>query len=167
MNVEKLKALGQRLACLAADYSRGPKREMLLDPALYAFLISTGRKVKRQWHADLPGYDRPPRIDFRIGGSNAVLLEFAVRPPGGGSNLHGSQNESELRKLTRFGNKTAKLRALLLIDLSPWPITREKLKATYDKVHVGRGNFDRNPVKIVYAHAEFTYAFKWSPYKTI
>ena len=166
MNVREIEKLGQRLVSLAKDYSGGPEREMRLDPALYAFLLCTGRKVDRQWHANLPGYDRSPRIDFRIGGSNPVLLEFAVRRPSGGSSLYGSQNQSELRKLARFGKSSAKLRALLLVDLSPWPIEKAKLRATYDKVHCGRGRFKRSPVKVIYTCSDSAYSFKWDPYKT-
>jgi hypothetical protein len=97
MNVKRLTAIGQDIARLVRDYHAGPKREMLIDPALYAWLRATGRTVERQFHAYLPGSKRPPRIDFRLKGPNAVLIEFAVRPPIGGGELYGSQNQQELR----------------------------------------------------------------------
>jgi hypothetical protein len=165
MNIAKLAKIGQDIARLAGDYHGGPKREMLIDPALYAYLRSTGRSVERQFHANLPSARKPPRIDFRVLGPNAVLLEFAVRPPVGGSQLYGSQNRSELYKLCRFDNTQAKLRALLLIDLSPHPLAATSLKPTYDKVNAGPGKFPRSPVKVIYTHADLTYSFKWSPFK--
>jgi hypothetical protein len=166
MTVQQLQHIGQRLTKLAHDYAGGPKREMLIDPALYAWFLATTPSVARQYHVHLPGLVNPARIDFRIGGPNPVLVEFAVRPPGGASQLYGSQNKDELRKLTRFSNQKAKLRALLLIDLHQDPIVKESLKATYDKVHAGFGNFDRHPVKVIYTHREDAYSFKWSPFKS-
>lgn len=149
---------------MVRDYHAGPKREMLIDPALYAYLRATGRPVSRQFHAHLPNAQRPPRIDFRVGGSNPVLIEFAVRPPEGGSQLYGSQNRTELHKLCRFSNQQAKLRALILIDLAREPLSQDNLKLTYDKIHAGRGRFQRHPVKVIYAHADATCSFKWSPF---
>lgn len=165
MNVTKLTAIGQDIARLVGDYHGGPTREMLIDPALYAYLRATGRRVDRQHHAHLPGAKRPARIDFRVGGSNPVLIEFAVRPPHGMGELYGSQNRSELHKLCRFSNTQAKLRALLLIDLAPTPLAQRALEATYDAVHAGPGRFTRYSVKVIYVHAHTTYAFKWSPFK--
>jgi hypothetical protein len=165
MNVQNLRHIGQDLARLVRDYHGGPKREMLIDPALYAWLRAAGRTVERQFHAHLPRAKRPPRIDFRIKGPNAVLLEFAVRPPNGGGELYGSQNTKELRKLTRFSNNAAKLRALLLIDLHHAAHDIASLKASYDRINAGRGHFARHPVKVIYAHAELTHVFKWDPFK--
>jgi len=166
MNIDTLKDIGQDLANMLNDYSNGPRREMLIDPALYAYLRGSARKVERQYHAHLPGAKRPPRIDFRIGGANPVLLEFAVRPPRGGGQLYGSQNKPELWKLCRFSNTQAKLRALLLIDLHDQPLTKTVLKPTYDEIHAGRGKFSRYPVQVIYAALHETYSFKWSPYKS-
>lgn len=166
MTVATLQSIGQQVAALTVDYHGGPKREMLIDPALYAWFLASGRSVERQYHAHLPGAQRPPRIDFRLKGSNPVLVEFAVRPPSGASQLYGSQNRDELRKLTRFTNARARLRALLLIDLHKNSIPKAQLKATYDKVHAGKGKFKRSPVKVIYAHRDTAYSFKWSPFKT-
>ena len=169
MNVATLQKIGQDIARMVQDYSGGPRREMLIDPAVYAYLRATadGRGVERQYHAHLPNQQRPARIDFRVKNPNAVLIEFAVRPPRGGGHLCGSQNLSELRKLTRFSNVAAKLRALLLIDLAADPYDLASLKATYDETHAGKGRFVRYPVKVIYAHAKVAFAFKWDPYKAV
>jgi hypothetical protein len=166
VNIHTLTNIGLDIAHMIRDYHGGPTREMLIDPALYAYLRATGRSVERQFHAHLPGAKKPPRIDFRIKHPNPVLIEFAVRPPGGGAQLYGSQNKPELRKLCRFDNARAKLRALLLIDLAAQPIAESALKATYDAIDAGRGQFKRFPVKVVYTHVALAYAFKWSPFKT-
>jgi hypothetical protein len=169
MNVTQLKAIGQDIARLVRDYHGGPKREMLIDPALYVYLRLTarGRSVERQFHAHLPKQKRPARVDFRVKNPNAVLIEFAVRPPKGGGHLYGSQNRPELFKLTRFSNVSAKLRALLLIDLGQEPYDRVSLKKTYDEINAGRGKFKRHPVKVIYAHADKAFAFKWNPYRAV
>ncbi len=165
MNIGTLKTIAQNLIRLLGEYSNGPKREMLIDPALYAYLCGSGRRVARQHPAHLPGSKRSPRIDFRIGGSNPILIEFAVRPPRGGGQLYGSQNKPELWKLCRFSNSQAKLRALLLMDLHSASLPLDVLKPTYDGIHAGRGKFSRHPVQVLYASAHETYSFKWSPYK--
>lgn len=152
---------------MVQDYHGGPKREMLIDLGLYAYLRASGRSVERQFHAHLPGARKPPRIDFRVKHPNPVLIEFAVRPPHGIAHLYGSQNKTELRKLCRFNNAKAKLRALLLIDLAPKPHTLASLKASYDAIDAGRGRFQRYPVKVIYAHADETFSFKWSPFRTV
>ena len=165
MNVTALKNIGQDIARMLADYTNGPKREMLIDPALYAYLRGSGRSVERQFHAHLPGAKRPPRIDFRIRGPNPVLIEFAVRPAIGGGQLYGSQNKTELWKLCRFSNAQAKLRALLLIDLYEDPISKDALKNTYNEIHAGSGKFPRYPIKVIYTHSSEAYSFNWSPFK--
>jgi hypothetical protein len=164
VNQRSLQDLAKEVVALVDDYHGGPKREMLIDPALYALLRArTGQKVSRQYHAHLPQAKRPPRIDFRVGGPNPVLIEVAVRPPGGRSELYGSQNKAELRKLTRFPNQRAKLRALLLIDLKKQPIEKADLKATYAKVSAGPGKFNRSSVRVIYVHASQSYSFRWAP----
>ena len=167
MNVTTLKKIGHSIAVMVEDYSGGPSREMLIDPAVYAYLRATakGRGVERQYHAHLPNQQRPARVDFRVKSPNPVLIEFAVRLAKGGGQLCGSQNVTELRKLTRFSNVAAKLRALLLIDLAKVPYDLAFLKSTYDQIHAGRGRFARHPVKVIYAHAKKTFAFKWNPYR--
>ena len=169
MNVVTLQNIGSDIARMVEDYSGGPRREMLIDPAVYDYLRATagGCGVERQYHAHLTNQQRPARIDFRVKNPNAVLIEFAVRPPSGGGHLCGSQNLLELRKLTRFSNVAAKLRALLLIDLAKVAYDLPSLKATYDEIHAGKGRFTRYPVKVIYVHASRAFAFKWDPYKAV
>ena len=95
------------------------------------------------------------------------MIEFAVRPPEGGVQLYGSQNTTELRKLCRFDNASAKLRALLLIDLAKIPYKESTLRATYNGIDAGRGRFNRFPVKVIYTHADEAFTFKWSPFRTV
>jgi len=92
-----------------------------------------------------------------------VVIEFAVRPPNGGATLYGSQNSTELRKLCRVTQASARLRVLLLMDLSPDPILRENLKPTYDVQSSGPGNFIRHSVRVVYVHSTSRYNFLWQP----
>lgn len=169
MNIRRLKDIGLELTAIAADYrgAGGPTREMLIDPALYALLRSSAGGAQRQYPAHLPNAKRCPRIDFRVGGPNPVLIEFAVRSPQGGGTLYGSQNKPELSKLTRFGNHVARLRALLLVDLYHNPHSLAELKATYDVINAGRGKFARYPVQIIYAHASAVYSFRWNPLRHV
>ena len=136
---------------------------MLLDPILYGYLQGRFGGMSRQHWVHIHGRQRPHRIDFRIGGNNPIVIEFAVRPPDGGTTLYGSQNRSELRKLARVSRATARLRVLLLIDLSPTPILRVKLEPTYDDQNAGRGNFTRHSVRVIYVHTQSTYNFLWQP----
>ena len=150
---------------MLADYSSGPEREMRLDPMVYGFLQGRHGHMSRQFYVRFHGAKRPKRIDFRYGTSNPAVIELAVRPPTGGSQLHGSQTESELRKLTRVPQAKAKRRILLLLDLYRSPLDEAKLKATYDSIHAGRGNFKRHSVRVIYVHRDSTYDFLWWPKK--
>src|SRR5207245_1508894 len=120
-------------------------------------------RISRQHPVYLYGSERPQRIDFRYGGPNPVVIEFAVRPRDGGGQLYGSQNESELRKLTRVNQTEAKLRVLLLVDLANAPIAESELKPTYDGINAGPGNFTRMPVRVIYVHDQQSYNFIWRP----
>lgn len=135
---------------------------MALDPVLYALLGAHGSQVSRQYKAHLPGSKRIRRIDFRVGGTNPTLLEFACRPAHGASELYGPTNTTELQKLCRFPSTKARLRALLLLDLCDSHLPRTTLVASYSNVTAGPGNFNRSPVQVVYVHKDHTYSFKWS-----
>jgi hypothetical protein len=77
---------------------------------------------------------------------------------------NGSQNVSELRKLCKIPFSKARRRVLLLLDPSRLePIEKRKLKASYDQVGSGRGNFTRETVTIVYVHPQLEYSFRWNP----
>ena len=166
MNIAELSVAAKEVLTLLGKYHNAPHREMLIDPVLFAYLRGKHPPVERQHYVYRYGSERPQRIDFRTGGTNPVVLEFAVRPPVGGGHLLGSQNTSELRKLCRVTRTSARLRALLLMDLYHEPIERKNLQATYAAVNAGRGRFQRNPVRVVYVHPDLSYSFAWDPYRT-
>jgi len=165
VNIKQLTEAGVEILRMLGDYHNPPHREMLIDPMLYAYLRGHFSSVARQHHVRVNGGNRPKRIDFRVGGSNPVVLELAVRPPTGGGHLLGGQNVSELRKLCKVSTRQAKLRALLLIDLYSSHYTKERLKESYDPVHAGPGKFERYPVRVVYVHMQNRFSFSWSPFK--
>jgi hypothetical protein len=165
MNIEQLTHVGSEILKLLSDYHNAPHREMLIDPVLYAYLRAKYPNVSRQHHVAVYGSLRPKRIDFRVGGSNPVVLELAVRPPAGGGQLLGQQNSSELRKLCKVSTTQARLRALLLIDLHSSNYLKGHLKESYDQVNAGRGRFERNPVRVVYVHSANKFSFAWSPFQ--
>jgi hypothetical protein len=111
------------------------------------------------------GRPRPQRIDYRYGGSNPAVIEFAVRPATGGPQLYGSQNRSELRKLTRVPQSKARRRYLLLLDLYRSAIDSLALKPTYDLVHAGQGRFQRHSVRVIYVSSSLQYNFLWRPFR--
>ena len=166
MNIEQVTEAGVQILHLQDDYYRPPaQREMLIDPILYAYMKGKFGSVTRQHHVAVYGSQRPKRIDFRVGGSNPVVLELAVRPPTGGGHLLGGPNTSELRKLCKVSTTQAKLRVLLLIDLYSNNYTKDKLKDSYDVIHAGPGKFERNAVRVVYVHMNNRFNFSWSPYQ--
>lgn len=147
---------------LRNDYASPPSREMTLDFPLYAYLEGRFGKMSRQLSVTAAGATK--RIDYRSGGHNPVVIEFAVRPPQGGGHLYGSQNQSELAKLTRVPQTKARTRVLLLLDLSRYLIAEEQLKPTYDSLNAGRGRFARKSVRVVYVNEEASYDFLWWPH---
>lgn len=165
MNIVELTDSARKVVSLVQEYSGNHvgRREMLLDPILYSYLRGRFNNLSRQHRVRLHGRSRPQRIDFRIGGANPVVIELAVRPPHGGSSLHGSQNTPELRKLTRVTRTSARLRVLLLIDLAPHAILRDNLKPTYDEQNAGPGNFARHSIRVIYVHLDSAYHFIWQP----
>jgi hypothetical protein len=165
VNIEEITETGTEILKVLSDYHRAPHREMLIDPVLFAFLRGRFGAVERQKHVSVYGSIKPKRIDFRVGGTNPVVLELAVRPPTGGGHLLGGQNTSELRKLCKVSTTAAKLRVLLLIDLYSRNYTKDKLKESYDAAHAGPGKFERNPVRVVYMHASNKFSFSWSPFQ--
>lgn len=163
MTVTELISSAQEVLLLLGDYSNAPDREMLLDPMVYGYLQGRFGAMQRQHRLYVSGSSRPKRIDFRHGTSNPAVIEFAVRPPRGGGQLHGSQNVRELRKLTRVPQRRAKRRMLLLLDLYRRSIPIEALKPTYDVVNAGPGRFRRHSVRVVYVHRDESYHFLWRP----
>ena len=131
-----------------------PQREMLIDPVFLAVLSAPDphRLVRRQYPVPAG------RIDFRIGGTNPVAVELVVRPPKGSSEIYGSQNGDELKKLSGLAQSQAKLRVLLLIDRRKQPIPEDSLKRTYKKRKRQSGS---SAVQVIYVHTKDTYRFKW------
>jgi hypothetical protein len=159
-NIQQLMHALSTVIRLSDDYARSVTGELTMDRMLYAFLTATFKGVSRQHHVALHR-SRPRRIDFRLGGTNPVVAEFAFRPAKGGQQLHGPQNASELRKLCRVTPTQAKLRALLLLDLRNAPLLRGALQESYSQVNSGRGRFTRHPVRVVYVHRKTQYHFVW------
>ena len=163
MNIADIQDVGEEVLRLRDGYHNPPKGERAVDVLLFGYLSGRFSNVRRQHGVYLYGSNTPKRIDFRLGGTNPVVLELAVRPANGGSHLSGPNNQTELNKLCRV--KEAKLRALLLIDLADQNWLRDKLKATYDALHAGPGNFERKAVQVIYVHRHNRFNFKWSPFK--
>jgi hypothetical protein len=159
MNIAEIQAVALDLLRQSSKMAR----EMKVDKALLAELNARFGSVTRQHRMEFGNSERPSRIDFRVGGTNPVLLELAVRPADGTCQLYGSQNKPELFKLTRFPRSQAKLRSLLLMDFKAEPISLERLRQTYDPITAGRGNFERNAVRVVYIHENSQYNFIWQP----
>lgn len=165
MNTRALTDATLRVISLLNDYSgqHVGKREMQLDPILYGYLEGRFGSFKRQHRLYLRGRTKPLRIDFRRGSTNPVLVEFAVRPPNGGNTLYGSQNRSELRKLSRIPQSQARLRILLLVDLSATPHAKSDLRATYESQTPAADGSNKHSVRVVYVHANTHYSFLWQP----
>ncbi|NMO14149.1 hypothetical protein HPC49_25165 [Pyxidicoccus fallax] len=165
-NIARLLSVAHTTLNLLRDYSGRPKRERDVDPMLYAILNARfkqpGAPVTRQHPIQMLGSRR--LVDFRIGGPNPILLEFAFRPRTGGGDLCSSTNESEILKLSRFPQTEAKLRALLLIDASSsGPYERVQLETKYKDIRTSPGKFDRCPVRVIYAHEKESFHFCWTP----
>jgi len=164
MKIADIEAVGVDVLNLLDQYHNPPNKELLLDVILLAYLSGRFSGVARQHYVRLYGSKRPQRIDFRFGGSNPVVLELAVRRSSGGGSLYGSQNLSELRKLSRVGHSEARLRVLLLLDLSGDSHHKQDLKATYDPLNAGPGKFHRSSVRVIYVHRQNRFSFIWRPY---
>ena len=165
MNIKDIIEASYKIIELVNEYHNIPDREMLIDPILYAYLDGHFGNMQRQHYVYLYGSAKPKRIDFRFGGNNPVVIEFVVRSPTGGGTLYGSQNVSELRKLSRVEISQARLRVLLLVDLYWKPLNIDKLKSSYEQIHAGPGNFTRNSVRVIYVHNDKDYKFLWNPYE--
>jgi len=159
IRIQSLRDSAKLVLDLAGDYKGQPHREMLLDGLLYGVLHSKYR-IKRQYHVRRKN-GRPKRIDFRQPGLNPVVIEFAVRTTQTGNEIYGSQNRSELHKLTRQNN--AKARYLLLLDVAKRPLASDRLKRTYQSVRGPKGRGPRMSVQVIYAHRSADCHFLWQP----
>ena len=157
--------LGKRLCAAADEYAdRKGYTEKHFELALFCLLqgrkysrVATQRKAKLK---PKKGAKKPNQIDFEIGKTNRVALEFAVRRmvyltktkkwQAKGHTV--SENRSELRKLTH--EDVAKVRYLLIVDVSGQPhVDLHKLKKDY-QTYVDSPPFKRKKsVTVVYVHS--------------
>ena len=152
----------QRVVELAVQYKpKDHHREMGYDGLLFGFLDAAFGGLKRQHKVWIGKSKWPKRIDFRQGGTSPVVLEFVVQTPGR-NEIHGSQNGSEIGKLTR--QRKASARYLLLFDLSgDSPMDTQDLWKSYRKLNGGVGKFTRKPVQVIYIHPDFVDDYIWKP----
>jgi hypothetical protein len=102
------------------------------------------------------------RIDLRHGGNNPDCIELVVRHHG--NEHYGTQNRSELSKLSRVSYQRARKRILLILDASGMgPTPRDDLADSYRSIKMGAGNFQRNAVTVMYVHPQKEYNFRWNP----
>jgi hypothetical protein len=169
MKREHVLRAGREVLKLLALY-KGPKvrkNERAIDPVVLAYLRGAGFTVSRQHYVWMYGSTKPQRIDFRVAGNPRSVVEFAVREAGGVQEVSAGKNHSELKKLARVKQGEAHMRYLLLLDMSTTlgPVPRAQMEQDYSGYNAGKGNFKRNPVRIVYVHADDEYDFLWHPWK--
>jgi hypothetical protein len=152
----------RRVVALANQYKpKDHHREMGYDGLLFGFLEAQFGMIKRQHRIFIGTSRRPKRLDFRQGGTRPVVIELAVRTPAR-NEIYGSQNASEISKLTR--QRKASARYLLLFDLSKRdPMDLEDLWNSYRTVNGGVGKFKRMPVRVIYVHPDVVDTYIWRP----
>ncbi len=156
-------AVAGEMARLLANYTKR-LTEQDANLLVYGFLSARLADVRREWRICVAGRKHPLRIDFRIGGTNPAVVEFALRPKTGhGTALSVASNVDELKKLGRVSSTKARWRYLLLIDLRSKPLVRAHLKGSYDAANLGVGRFPRESVRVIYAHRTDVYDFLFSP----
>jgi hypothetical protein len=159
---DTLIATAQTVVDLASHYKGAPHREMRVDGLVYG-VLHTKFGVSRQHRVRRAAGKKPERIDFKQGGTNPVVIEFAVRTQRHLNEAYGSQNQDELKKLAK--QTKMKARYLLLLDLSGHkPVPESRLQPTYDKINAGRGKFPRASVRVIYVHPDLGYHFLWRPW---
>jgi hypothetical protein len=162
--LDELVSAAKDVVALLDEYPYWPNDERQVDRILFAYLRGHFGTAKRQWPVRL-GANAEGRIDFRLGGNNPLVFELVVRTPQGG-NLGVSGNGSELRKLSRVPYAQARVRALLLLDLTENRVNFETLKQKYGEYHLGQGQYERQPVSVVYVARDVQHRFIWSPFKS-
>ena len=164
MRRESLISAMQTVVELASHYHGAPHREMTVDGLVYGVLHTKfGVSRQHQIRSSVPGR-KPDRIDFREGGTNPVVIEFAVRTSKHLNEIYGSQNKDELKKLAKQTH--AKGRYLVLLDLSGnAALSKDNLEGTYNEINAGRGRFPRASVRVLYVHPdpESSFHFVWRP----
>ena len=155
LTIDDVKAIAAALLIVGNAYPLQFVTEKDFYPLVEAYLFGRMPRVKRE-HSVEDG-----RIDFKIGGTNPAYLELAVTPrplvdeaagerantkPG---TLTGSQNKTELNKLSLIPQSKAKGRFVLLIDLWEQPHTIDSLKNTYSAQQAVLTG--KNIINVVYA----------------
>jgi len=157
VNIQQITECAEELLEMVTHYKSLKRRgELGADLLLYGLLQGRFGHMTRQHPVKLG------RIDFRYGASAPVVIELVHRgrrDPRAG--LFASQNRSEIRKLTRVTNTTARTRILLLIDRSSDSIPRRNLKPSYDATNAGRGRFTRHSIRVIYVSRTNSYNFIW------
>lgn len=158
--------LGKQLCAAADEYAlRKGYTEKHFELALFCLLqdrkysrVATQRAAKLK---PKKAAKKPNQIDFEVGTTNRVAVEFAVRRmvylkktkmwQAKGHTV--SENRAELRKLTR--EDVAKVRYLLIVDVSGEPhVNLNKLKKDYQD-YVGSSAFARKEsITVVYVHSK-------------
>ena len=164
MRINDLEEAAQKVVQLDRDYHRRAAGELVIDRMLYSYLQARFENISRQHPVWMYGSNHPHRIDFRSGGTNPVVFELAWRKSPVGSGLSANTNKSELRKLSRVKQEQARLRALLLLDLSDTPLRKDDLRDQYANINAGPGKFPRKPVRVIYVQKDLSFHFSWSPF---
>jgi hypothetical protein len=151
-------------AVAMGEYSRR-KTEKDVEPYLLGYLRGANRQmlIGRQTHLTGTPDRWPKRVDLRGGGMNPKFMELAVQPHGDPSpaRLMGSQNISELRKLSLIPRSQTRQRVLILVDLSASPASPRRMKQSFDKVRLRQLKRKRHSVRILYCHASTSFSFLW------
>jgi len=151
---QELRDAAKRIIELSQRYSSTRKdAELWFDGLTYGYLDGRFGGMQRQHNV------RSGRIDFRQSCSRPVVIELVVRTPKKANALDGSQNDDELKKLTK--SYKASTRYLLLLDTCPHHLERGRLRATYARKTAGRGHFARKRVTVLYTHGEDQFKFLW------
>ncbi len=116
-------------------YTRTTERR--IEPLVFGILQARWGALRREVRAEDPGRDRP-RIDFRFGSTNPIVIELAVRPRAGGQQLEASQNGPEL--------------SLVLLDFGDAPLSISRLREDYTARVRTTDRMGPNPIHVIYVH---------------
>jgi hypothetical protein len=150
MTIDTLTNIAREVLRILEEYT-GVKGqdEFGADRVLYGLMKGRYNHVARQMKVG------PGRIDFRYGTTNPVVIELVLRnKKESRTKLWGSQNLSELHKLSLVSAKKARSRYLLLLDRGHSAIDPDILRRRYGTVRTDRKPFGKNSVRIVYVHAD-------------
>jgi hypothetical protein len=164
LSLRVLKEAAVSAALAMSEYSRR-KTEKDVEPYLLGYLRGANRKIQigRQTHLTISSDGWPERVDLRGGGMNPKFIELAVQPDGDATpvRLLGSQNISELRKLSRIPASRTRQRVLVLVDLSTAPTDLSKMKESFDRIYLRKTKIKRYSVRVLYCHASSSFSFLW------